>query len=162
MKRFNDIFALAILLLLLPLLLPLLIIVGLLILLWHLVLSLVLRVWFWRAHAIRDRPLMFVYSESPNWQTYIEANILPRISSRAVVLNWSQRRLWSAQSPWEERYFYHFAGDHPFNPLALVFRPNGRIRVIRFHKAFIDYKHGKAAALRAAEAELFSLMDVAS
>jgi hypothetical protein len=121
----------------------------------------VLRFWFWRAHAARGRPILFVYSESPKWQAYIEENILPRIGNCAVVLNWSQRRTWDSASPWEARFFRRFAGDREFNPLALVFWGPGRIRAIRFHQAFLDFKHGKELALREAEAELFSRAEAA-
>jgi hypothetical protein len=102
-----------------------------------------------------------VYSESPNWQAYIEAKILPRIKDRAVVLNWSERRLWPDASPWEARFFRRFAGGREFNPLALVFCGPGRIKAVRFHQAFLDLKHGKESTLRAAEAELLSLVAAA-
>jgi hypothetical protein len=140
------------------LVLPLLIAITPLLLLWGVVWSGVLRVWFWRAHVAQGRCVMFVYSESPNWQTYIEANILPRIREKSVVLNWSARRNWAATCPWEARFFRQFAGAQDFNPIALVYC-NGRIRRIRFHQPFLDYKHGKAAALRKAEVELFGLVD---
>ena len=118
-------------------------------------------VWFWRAHASRGRYILFVYSESPNWQSYIEANILPRIQHSAVVLKWSERRHWSSTSPWEARFFRRFAGDREFNPLALVFCSRGRIHSVRFHQAFLDYKHGKESALRDAERRLFERLQVA-
>jgi hypothetical protein len=145
-------------LILVALFLPLLLVYVAAYLLWHLAWGAILRVWFWRVHASRGRPILFVYSESPNWQPYIEAKILPRIRDRAVILNWSQRRLWSSTSPWEVRFFHRFAGDREFNPLALVYSAHGRVRAIRFHQAFLDFKHGKESALRAAEAELFSLV----
>ncbi len=119
----------------------------------------ILRLWFWRAHAAHGRRVLFVYSESPNWQSYIEENILPRIRDCAVVLNWSERRLWPSTSPWEARFFRRFAGDREFNPLALVFCSGGRIRSIRFHRPFLDFKHGKESALREAETELFALVE---
>jgi len=121
----------------------------------------VLRFWFWRAHAAHGRRILFVYSESPNWQAYIEENILPRIQGRAVVLNWSQRRNWKSICPWEARFFRRFAGDREFNALALVFCHRGRIKAIRFHRAFLDFKHGKESALREAETEFFSLVEAA-
>ncbi|HKY61369.1 MAG TPA: hypothetical protein VJP59_10200 [Gemmatimonadota bacterium] len=140
------------------LLLPLLLVYVAAYLLWFLVWGALLRIWFWRAHAAQGRPVLFVYSESPSWQPYIEENLLPRIRGRAVVLNWSERRHWASDSPWEARFFRRFAGDREFNPLALVFCARGRIRAIRFHEAFLDFKHGKDSALRDAEAELFSLV----
>ena len=98
---------------------------------------------------------MLVTSNSPNWQAYVEANILPRLGDRAVVLNWSERQRWPSVAPWEGRFFRRFAGDREFNPAALVHRPDGKIEVIRFHRAFLDFKHGDDAALRAAESALF-------
>jgi hypothetical protein len=121
----------------------------------------ILRIWFWRAHVAQGRRVLFVYSESPNWQAYIEGNMLPRIRDRAVVLNWSERRHWPSTSPWEARFFRHFSGHREFNPLALVFCPGGRVRSVRFHQPFLDFKHGKDAPLREAKAQLFALMEAA-
>ena len=121
-----------------------------------------LRAWFWRAHASQGRYILFVYSESPNWQTYVEVNILPRIADKAVVLNWSDRRGWSSDHPWEARFFRRFAGDREFNPIALVLGPRGRITKIRFHQPFLDYKHGKPAPLERAEAQLLELAKAAA
>jgi len=154
MNRLKTIGILALVVLLLPLLLIYVAAYMVLLFVW----GIVLRVWFWRVHAARGRPCLFVYSESPNWQAYIEENILPRIQDRAVVLNWSERRLWDTTSPWEARFFRRFAGDREFNPVALVFRGRGHVQTIRFHQAFLDLKHGRESALRAAEAELFSLV----
>jgi hypothetical protein len=146
---------------LVALLLPLILVWVACYLAWLFVWGAILRVWFWRVHAVHGRPILFVYSESPNWQTYIEENILPRIRDYAVVLNWSERRLWSSTSPWEARFFRRFSGDREFNPLALVFCSRGRIRSVRFHRAFLDLKHGKESALRETEAELFALVEAA-
>ena len=115
----------------------------------------VLRAWFRRAHVARGRTIMFVTSNSPNWQAYVETNILPRLGARAVVLNWSEREGWPSVARWEGRFFRRFAGDREFNPAALVHRPDGEIEVIRFHRAFLDFKHGNEGPLRAAEAALF-------
>ena len=141
--------------------LPLILVYAAIYLLLWLVWGAILWVWFWRAHAAQGRPVLFVYSESPNWQAYIEANVLPRIRERAVVLNWSEREQWSATAPWEARFFRRFAGDRDFNPLALVFSRSGRVKAVRFHQAFLDFKHCKESALRAAESELFTLLEAA-
>jgi hypothetical protein len=53
-----------------------------------------------------------------------------------------------------------WAGDHEFNPLAIVIPADGSVRVIRFWQAFRDYKHGKHRTLRAAEAELGAALGV--
>ena len=131
---------------------------------------------------------LLVYSNSPNWQQYIEQNWLPRIGSQFVVLNWSNRSKWVVEAAFEARVFQRFAGDREFNPLAIIFLPPVRaatirtwlrsIRtgdpigivapntrntaVIRFFQAFKDFKHGKDRLLHAKEAELFSHCDDAS
>ena len=98
--------------------------------------------------------LLLVYSNSPNWQTYIEERWLPRVRPLAVVMNWSERSRWSEHQPLEAEIFRAWAGDREFNPLAIVIPARGRVRVIRFWQAFRDYRHGRDRALRAMEAEL--------
>lgn len=129
---------------------------------WFFAWGIILRVWFWGSHAVAGRRVLFVYSESPTWQEYIEERILPPIQERTVVLNWSQRQHWSAESPWEARFFRRFCGSKEFNPLALVFCRGGRVRRVRFYRAFLDFKHGNELPLRAAEAELFELVEAAA
>ncbi len=118
---------------------------------WRFGSGIILRAWFRKRHVSRGRTILFVYSNSPNWQQYVEANLLPLLGNRALVLNWSERRNWSR---WEGGFFDRFAGSREFNPVALVYRPYGGVEVIRFHQAFLDFKHGNDALLRAAEAEL--------
>ena len=77
----------------------------------------------------RGRNVLFVYSESPNWQPYIEETILPRISSRAVVLNWSERSRWHTSLA--THVFYKIGGPNEFNPLAIVFRPTASLSPVR-------------------------------
>ena len=158
MSRAKNAFLPLLVVLCLPLLLAALVVY----LPWFFLWGVILRAWFWRAHVVQGRPLLFVYSDGPHWQSYIEANILPRIRGRAVILNWSQRNNWRSTSPWEARFFRRFAGDREFNPLALVYQPRGRIRAVRFYQAFLDFKHGKESRLRAAESELFSLLEAAA
>ena len=126
---------------------------------------------------------ILVYSNSPNWQRYIEDHWIPRIGAQFVVLNWSDRATWPAKARFEARVFRRFAGDREFNPIAIVFLPRARAArfrawlrgfrhgdalgmllpgttdtaVIRFFQAFKDFKHGKDHLLRTREAELFSL-----
>jgi hypothetical protein len=138
---------------------PLMIAVGAVILLlvvpWWLVWGSILRVWFWLAHRRHGRFILLVYSESPNWQSYIEHHILSRVSEHAFVLNWSRRKQWNRESWWAARAFDHWAGSRAFNPIALVFIGPWRVTAIRFYHAFRDFKHGKEHSLRNAEAELF-------
>ena len=116
--------------------------------------------------------LLFVYSNSPNWKEYIEQNILPRISSRAVVINWSERNQWEWKRKLELEVFRHwtlvtryvergrkkwFGGE--FCPIAIVFNPWWKPKVIRFWQAFKDFKHGKDLSLKRCEKELFEILD---
>src|SRR5438132_14887 len=105
------------------------------------------------AYGPKRKDLLLVYSNSPNWQTYVETAWLPRWGERAVLLNWSERSRWQPGAP-EVQLFRSLAGDREFNPLAVVVPPSGKPAVIRFWLAFRDYKHGKERLLRAAEAEL--------
>ena len=111
---------------------------------------------FWRRHGRFGRFVLFVYSDSPNWKDYIEANILPRIKEEAVTLNWSQRREWERLSPFEAKIFHHWAGEKEFNPMAIILHPGGRVKEVRFWRAFRDFKHGKGQALKKAEGVLFA------
>jgi hypothetical protein len=123
--------------------------------------------WLYRRHLLARfrakwgpaRSVLLVYSNSPHWQSYIEANWLPRLSPHAVVLNWSHRSKWGSDGSPESRLFRNLGGYREFNPL-IVYLPRGRkTQVIRFWKAFRDFKHGKDAKLRKAEAELFAIVD---
>jgi len=124
---------------------------------------------------------LLVYSDSPNWQAYIEANWLPRFSEQLVVLNWSERSRWQEQGrSFDAALFRRYAGQSEFNPVAIIFLPRrrfellanwftairrrdafhmllpdpGDVLVIRFYRAFRDFKHGKDRALRAHEQTL--------
>lgn len=115
-----------------------------------------LKVRFWRRHGKHGRFVLFIYSDSPNWKDYIEAHIIPRVKSHAVILNWSKRREWGLTNSLEARVFSHWAGEEEFNPMALVFSPSGEVRDVRFWRAFRDFKHGKEQSLKEAENLLFT------
>lgn len=104
----------------------------------------------------RGKNLLLVYSNSPHWQQYIETTWLPRWGSRAAVLNWSDRSRWNDSS--EVELFRRFAREREFNPLAIVVPKSGTPTVIRFWQAFRDNKHGRPAALRAAETKLAAVL----
>lgn len=109
---------------------------------------------FHRRWGASGKRVILVYSNSPHWQAYIEEHWLSRVARVAVVLNWSERSRWPEQHPFEAEVFRMWAGDREFNPVAIVIPQRGPVRVIRFWRAFRDYKHGRDRALRAAEAEL--------
>jgi hypothetical protein len=142
----------------LPLLLLLGATVGPVLLLAHVVRGVVLRVWFAFAHRAHGRNVLFVYSESPTWKAYVEETILPRLGTRAVVLNWSERARWRPWAPRHAQAMHHWGGTRDFNPLALVFTGLWHVETIRFHRAFLDFRHGDDTALREAEARLFTLL----
>jgi hypothetical protein len=129
-----------------PLLLLFLLTYGISVLLLHLAL--------WLIWGPLGRRVLFVYSNSPVWQEYIEQNVLPRLPETAVVLNWSERRNWNR---WTLSYlaFCFFGGSREFNPLAVVIQPLRRAKCFRFWKAFRDFKHGNLQALAKVESEFF-------
>ena len=115
-----------------------------------------LMVWtFWLP---RGQDVLFVYSDSPVWHDYIEAEILPTIRRRAVVLNWSERKGWPFGLA--RAVFRHFGGTQEFNPLAVVFRPLRRAAVFRFWEPFRDWKHGRGERLRQLQTDLFRTLGV--
>lgn len=57
----------------------------------HIVRGILLRLELRKASISQNRFILFVYSDSPNWKSYIERSILPQIQDYAIVLNWSER-----------------------------------------------------------------------
>lgn len=119
----------------------------------YLLYGVVLNVAIWVLYCSRGIRVLFVYSNSPIWQEYLEERVIPRLPENAIVLNWSERRNWKRFSL-SVRAFHHFGGDREFNPLAVIFRPFGRTRIIRFWRAFKDYSRGNEDPLKRVEAEL--------
>lgn len=114
-----------------------------------------LRAKFRRKWGPDGKSVIFVYSESPNWQSYIEQEILPKLSPYAISLNYSRRAEWKNNKPLEALIWEHWAGEREFNPMAIVLPNRGKVRTIRFYQAFRDLKHGKDRLLRQKEDELF-------
>jgi hypothetical protein len=134
-----------------PLWIPLLLCVVL----FRLLSSICLHLAVWLLWLPRSKRLLFVYSNSPIWQSYVEAHILPVIREQAVILNWSQRREWPLRHSLAVAVFKHFGGYREFNPMAVVFRPLRLARVFRFFQPFQDFKHGKPDSLTSAQNDLF-------
>ena len=117
--------------------------------------AIVLQMVIWTCWSTRGVNVLLVYSDSPNWHDYIETNIIPRLPSSTVAINWSERRNWKRFSlPVMAARF--FGGSREFNPMVVVFRPFHWAKTYRFWKPFKDYKHGKMEPLHAMEAELFN------
>ncbi len=126
---------------------------------WYVVKIVTLKSRWRRVHGRHGKFILFVYSNSPNWKDYIEANILPHIKDHCVILNWSDRSSWEKNRPWEVDAFKHWGGHREFNPIAIIIPPSGRVQTIRFWQAFRAYKHGKDLKLRKAEAQLLDVFD---
>ena len=136
---------------------PLLLLSLPVIVLWvalHFIYGFLLLVAIWTRWCTHGRRVIFVYSNSPIWQDYVEQNILPRLPNGSIVLNWSERKKWSR---WRlaTRVFFFFGGSKEFNPVGMVFRPFCWVETFRFWKPFIEHKHGKPAALKKVEEDLF-------
>ena len=107
-------------------------------------------------HGAAGKDLLVVLTASPHWQPYIERHWLSRWGSRAVVFDRSKP--WRKDDP-AAALWASIKGFEEHTPLAVVVPRRGRVRVVRFFKAFRDFKHGKEARLRAAERELEAAME---
>jgi len=136
--------------------------------LWHLFYGLWLGLLVKKQWYPQGKKLLFVYSNSPNWQEYIEQNIFPKLSEKAMIINWSERNTWDFGKTLETKVFKHWTGSTrfwekgkkkwsgtDFNPIAITFMPWWRIRVFRFWQAFKEHKHGKDRLLKKTETDLF-------
>lgn len=113
---------------------------------------------------------MFVYSDSPHWKSYAEETIIPKIIQVSHIVNWSHRSQWNEKKySFEQKIFFHHAALHSYwinkkkrwtgenyNPLAIIFDPWWKPKVLRFYKAFKMAQHGKDKFLKELEIELFS------
>ena len=136
---------------------PLIVVLLLFIVIAQVTFSAILHLMVWVWWLPRGQDVLFVFSDSPIWLDYIEAEILPRIRRRAIVLNWSERKKWS----WglARAVFGHFGGTQEFNPLAVVFRPLKRAQVFRFWQPFRNWKHGRGERLRQVQSDFFRALD---
>ncbi len=138
-------------LVLLPLVIPLAIFVVAI----YLVHGAALNAIVWLLWCTRGKHVLLVYSDSPIWHDYIEENIIPHLPRSAIVLNWSERRMWRWHSlaVMVARYF---GGSREFNPIVVVFRPFRWAKTFRFWQAFKDYKHGNNQTLDSFQRDLFA------
>ena len=120
--------------------------------------ALLIHVALWVAWVPFGRRVLFVYSNSPVWQEYIEQNLIPRLPKRSLVLNWSDRKQWKRWSL-ARLAFAFFGGEREFNPLALVVRPFRWTKSFRFWQPFRDFKHGNTEPLAKLEREFFAMIE---
>lgn len=114
---------------------------------------------FRQTYAPQGKDLLVVYSVSPHWQPYIEAQWLPRWGSRAVLLNRSDPD-WKTRP--ETPLWRYMTGPTEHTPAAIVVPTRGTPRVVRFYSAFKDHKHGRSRALQAKERELEGALESSS
>jgi hypothetical protein len=107
--------------------------------LWFLY-SVTLSLLVWVCWLTRGRDVLFVYSDSPHWREYVEAEILPRIKNRAVVLNWSERRKWLRRWSLAPMLFRNFGGYREFNPIGFHFRFLHAPRAYRFWEPLMKWR----------------------
>ena len=134
---------------------PLLVIYGIV----RAVIRFALLVVVWTSWLPRGRRALVVYSNSPVWQAYFDAEVVPHLSDRAVVLNWSERKQWKRSLP--VMLFRSFSGTREFNPQVIVFPPYRRPQYFRFYEAFRAYKHGRPQEVEAIRARMFRALGVA-
>ena len=117
--------------------------------------SVLLRLSMWAVYCTRGTNVLFVSSNSPIWEEHLEEHVVPYLPDSALRLNWSERTQWNWRSL-RVRIFNHFAGDHAYNPLAIVFSPFRKTKVFRFWQPFRDFKNGKTEPLEAMEEDLLN------
>ena len=121
----------------LPFVLPL----ALIAIVLHLLYRITLYLLVWTLWLPRGKNILFVYSDSPIWHHYMATEVLPLVQERAVVLSWSERKMWTKRSL-GVAVFRHFGGHREFSPLVVLFRPFRFAKVFRFWSAFKDWKQG--------------------
>jgi hypothetical protein len=105
----------------------------------------------WGRRGIRG---VLVYSNSPNWQEYIEEEWLPVIGKHTKILNWSNHKKW--RKSLSVLLFKYYCGTYNnFNPSVILLRGARTPLVFRFFFAFRDAKHGNQEALNNLEERLF-------
>jgi hypothetical protein len=139
-----------------PLAVVLLPVIAVVVVLWAFV-AVLLHIVVWVAWCPRGRYALLVYSNSPVWRDYFEEQVLPAVGTRAVVLNWSERKRWNLSLA--VVLFRVFGGFRQFNPLAMVFEPLAWLRRFRFYNAFRSFKHGRPAEVERLRDELLAVLD---
>jgi hypothetical protein len=89
----------------------------------------------------KGKDVLFISSNSPIWEDYMRDQVFPLVASRAVTLNWSERKHWPRWSL-ARHFFGLYVGNREFNPLVVVFRPLRRAAFFRFYVPLKARKHG--------------------
>ena len=105
---------------------------------------------------------ILVYSNSPNWQPHIEAEVIPRLAGRVTTVNWSDRSTWNRTSPVPVRLFRLLRPHEDFNPMGLVLSKEGTFDLVPLRPGYIDLKHGSSIRLESDLSRLQELIDAAA
>lgn len=82
--------------------------------------------------------VFFLYSDSKKWKTYFEEKLIPKIKQKAVVWNWSTRIMDGWQKDiLEAKILSAFRPAGYFYPMAIVFLPNGEVKIFQFYTAYV-------------------------
>jgi hypothetical protein len=90
--------------------------------------------------------VLIAYTDSALWAPYIENELLPQIEEHCVVVNRS-RENWKREFRAERAALSFWGGWRAYNPIAVVLRPWGQVRVFRFYDPFKQLKQGQPASL---------------
>ncbi|KXI30856.1 hypothetical protein [Paraglaciecola hydrolytica] len=105
----------------------------------------------------KARYILFTYTDSESWSPYIEQNILPKIESYAQIINRTNEQDWKTEHKLERKAVEVWSSIN-VNPLAIVFEPGKKVKVIPFYEAFRDLKHGKQEQINSKCQELFQCL----
>jgi len=137
---------------------PFLLLASILFLVWppfYLAWTLFLYFAVWTAWLPHGKRVLFVTSDSPVWQEYLNRGVLAKIRGQTIVLNWSQRNERPLVSL-RKAVFHHFGGRREFNSMAVVFLPFRRAKIFRYYEPFRAYKHGRPEAVKKLTSDLLS------
>jgi len=99
---------------------------------------------------------LIIYSDSAQWKSYFEEEVIPSFERNAKVINLSRdggrKKWWHLDSI----LYRHCAGYRNRFPIVIRLSPVGTWRVVRFYDAFIQAKKGKNQSLDNAKATLNS------
>jgi hypothetical protein len=110
----------------------------------------------WNLRGIKG---VLVYSNSPNWQEYIEEKWLPILGNQTNTLNWSNHKKW--RKSLSVLLFKYYCGTYNnYNPSVIILRGTKTPLVFRFYYAFRDAKHGNREALNKLEQRLFEELKI--
>jgi hypothetical protein len=111
----------------------------------------------WTVWLPKGKDILIVYSDSPIWHEYMTTEVLPLVQTRAVVLNWSERKKWNRFSL-SAQVFHYLGGASEFNPLVILFRPFCKAKTFRFWVPFGDWKRGYREPVERLRQELLSVL----